>query len=236
MEHHNITTGFEGGSSETRLRDEGWFASSCYEFTIAHINVYPHDRLAEFRHGQWSRQTEWSTTTAGTTLQFAQNLRLPGEIQSIGRLVDPGNLLKLCACMTTPDRILLAAGLAAKGLPNGGGKWTTLNNIIGLLISQGFNISPPDATHPHDPAELTQYIYFSYKYVCGPKCKVAKCKCKDKKSVMIDINEKTKEYTASDGTKIKLTDPGDFKKAVEQIVKAESKIKLDCAKGDGDDV
>ena len=77
-----------------------------------------------------------------------------------------------------------------------------------------------------------EYVYWTIKYVCGPGCSTVagytNCKCRGSKTIKININEKTKKFTLSNGKEITLLNG--YKSSVAQIVAAEAAIKLDCAK------
>lgn len=196
----NIKIGFEGGSSETRLKAEAATGSgSCYEIFIASISVVKEPSTqAAGPGGNWS--------TSGPSL-------VPMMVQMLGQgLVTGCNMAKACMCLSWTQDFALNEALFGTwpvtdgmDMPNNTGRWLS----------------------------DTGYLYFDKRQVCSP-CDFVKCKCRANKVITIDVTNKTTEYTASDGTTIKLTHPGDHKKVVEQIVKAELAIKLDCAKGTAD--
>lgn len=268
-EHYsNITVGFEGGeggrgSSQPPSADVS--ATTCFELIVAHINTAGGEVLENpYGRPYYSETDEWSTVNGdgSNVLMYAGKVGLPG-----GRIIAPrpgnstvhdGNILKMCVCFPlnwfgNPGQgpVGLPTILTYLGMPNGGGAWHSLNNIMTQVLKidwilakieeMGFPASPdpfPDEwKKPHTDtrtrkpmmAHASQYVYVAYKKVCGPPCMTAGCECNDQLSIKVDVNEKTKEYTASDGTKIKIKMPGNREKVIEQIVEAESKIKLKCA-------
>jgi len=56
------------------------------------------------------------------------------------------------------------------------------------------------------------------------------CPCNDMKIISLaGVTSNTKEHTLSNGTKIKLKNPGNFEEVMKQIVEEEKEIKLKCA-------
>ena len=193
-------------------------AKSCYHIFLASIKVDftgPGGPDPAGGGGKW--ETSGSTGVIPVLAQKARQALAQGVVPALPANV---NIIKLCACLSWGEDLALNEFLF--------GTWPFTDGLDFPDNTGRWNANPLMFGAHH-------YLYFDKRQVCSP-CKrtaprLANCKCKGFKALWINVTNTDPIYTASDGTKIKLTDPGYWKKTVEQIVQVELAIKLDCAGG-----
>ena len=145
-----------------------------------------------------------------------------------------GHIQKLCYCLDM-------TGISG----------VTTQPALIKILARMYGFYPGNARKDFCNPGSTHYKCFTLTKVCGkiyqkeecgrstPSLEVMKtnpktakvCPCNDMKIISLaGVTNKTKEYTTSEGTKIKLKNPGNFEEVMHQIVVAEKKIKLKCAK------
>jgi len=201
-EHYNLTIGFKGGSSETRLRTEVENApKTCYEVVFADIHVISPSFTGGTDHPDPDKKTEWSTS--GYSLA-RMHLSLADAFKQIDGISNP-NITKRCLCIPQPlpPESVLAFRADRFGTP----KW--------------------HREHTEWSTNGILYSYMHLRKVCRP-CPTQQCPCVGAKNIRILVTDKTLVHTLSNGSRIKIKNPGHYKDVVEQVVKAELAIKLTC--------
>ena len=204
------------------IGDEG--LKTCYEVTLIYMSV-----LVSKKTKEWEVQSDMGKnkpTLSDHVIQakfklgyrwlpslYTPTLTSSGEFAKY-KIDDrnPGSIIKLCVCATSTQ--IWAAKIYLFGLGIGTKaskcKWTFVPGPVG-------------STH-------RRYVYRCAKVkISCEGCLTKGCWCRNAKSInLTNINNKSKKYTDSNGNNVTLTNPGDYKKVIEQIVAAEDKIGLDC--------
>lgn len=136
------------------------------------------------------------------------------------------------------------------GLPYNGGRWYTENNINSKIVDafkQKKWRVPTDHLFPGvrrgrgigymRKMVEDHYLFVSMKVSCEPcavfnnfqySSPVYDCPCDDGVMITLDINDKSKEYEASDGSKVTFSNPGNRMSVIQEVMAAEQAIPLNC--------
>jgi len=134
-----------------------------------------------------------------------------------------GSIIKLCVCANSFQVGLAKGYLSSLGIGTKASKckWTYVPGPIAGKHANKYDLY----IEAHD-----KFVYRCAKFkISCDGCESKTCRCRNAKSInLTNINNKSKKYTDSNGNTVTLTNPGDYKKVIEQIVAAEDKIGLDC--------
>jgi len=186
--------------------------TDCYEIFVVEITkeVQQRSRFEPGGEGYQPLPSGWGVSPKMGKAEAL--LILKGGIYNLG-----GNIMKKCHCISSSFWLWTAikAAIWDLGFPQSGCKSTSTS---------------------YKCLEITKVC----KEAVGRRCGFDDCPCKDQKGIsLVGITEKTEEYTASNGTKIKIKTgstpdglrwDGEFEEVMKQIVEAEKKIKLKCSR------
>jgi len=142
----------------------------------------------------------------------------------LGKPKVDGHIIKMCKCLSWLETQALAVILRKNGIDMDVGKWDGLDAPIYSYASLKLNCKDHSGG----------FLGMGVTKKCGTG---SKCNCADYTSVDLrGLTEKTKKYTASDGSKITVGPSTDFKTVIAKIVEYERRVMpLDCANGDDPD-
>ena len=202
---------------------------TCYEVTLIYMSVRVHKKDAAKDPSAWMVRSDMNhvaterrfPTLAEIIASIVKSATAPlwkdrleylipwlPSLRTTTIIDGPGSIIKLCVCLNAHQ---FWAGST-------------------MFLSWKCKWKKSRETHRSRKPPWDTYTYRCAKFKISCEGCVSKtCRCVNAKSInLTNITNKSTKYTDSNGNNVTLTNPGDYKKVIEQIVAAEDKIGLDC--------